>query len=65
MQLWVRRRIPRDFVKGLKKVGKDFGKVLDLATFAVDVVEAWDLDEPSDVGGEELVVHDPGLSKSA
>lgn len=53
------RRIPGDLEQGLEDIMDHIFKVLDSLGSFVNVVESWNLDQPADVVGEELVFDHP------
>lgn len=60
MELGVARRIASDLEQGLEDVLDHLLKVLDSLGGLVDVVQTGHLDQPADVGREQLVVNHPG-----
>lgn len=54
------RGIPRDFEEGLEDVDDNLLKVLHQFRRFVHIEETRNLDQPSDVRGEELVIDNPG-----
>lgn len=59
MQLGMRRRISCDFKQRLEHILDDLLKSIHQTAGFVDVIEARDLNQPANVVGKELVIHDP------
>lgn len=60
VQLGVGARVPSYLKQGLKNICYDLLEVLHHTAGLVHIIQAWHLDEPTDIGGKQFVIYHPG-----